>query len=138
MEAVSTPASVWAGENIMAKQSEQQLRERRHLRLRKKVKGTAERPRLCINRTLKHIHAQLIDDVSGLTLAAASTVQKDVASELNGGTGNREAAKVVGRIIAQRAKEKGVESAVFDRNGFKYHGAVKELADAAREGGLEF
>src|SRR5687768_13684712 len=106
----------------MAKKNEQQLRERRHLRLRKKVKGTAERPRLCINRTLKHIHAQLIDDVSGLTLVAASTVQKDVAGELNGGTGNREAAKVVGRIIAQRAKEKGVESAVFDRNGFKYHG----------------
>lgn len=122
----------------MAKQNEQQLRERRHLRLRQKVKGTAERPRLCVNRTLKHIHAQLIDDVSGATLAAASTVQKDVAGALSGGTGNREAAKVVGRIIAERAKTAGVESAVFDRNGMKYHGAIKELADAARAGGLEF
>ena len=122
----------------MAKQNEQQLRERRHLRLRQKVKGTAERPRLCVNRTLKHIHAQLIDDVSGATLAAASTVQKDVAGALNGGTGNREAAKTVGRIIAERAKAAGVESAVFDRNGMKYHGAIKELADAARAGGLEF
>ena len=122
----------------MAKQNEQQLRERRHLRLRQKVKGTAARPRLCVNRTLKHIHAQLIDDVSGATLASASTVQKDVASALEGGTGNREAAKTVGRIIAERAKAAGVESAVFDRNGMKYHGAVKELADAARAGGLEF
>ena len=122
----------------MAKQNEQQLRERRHLRLRQKVKGTAARPRLCVNRTLKHIHAQLIDDVSGATLASASTVQKDVASVLSGGTGNREAAKTVGRIIAERAKAAGVESAVFDRNGMKYHGAVKELADAARAGGLEF
>lgn len=122
----------------MAKQNEQQLRERRHLRLRQKVKGTAERPRLCVNRTLKHIHAQLIDDVSGATLAAASTVQKDVAGALSGGTGNREAAKAVGRIIAERAKAAGVESAVFDRNGMKYHGAIKELADAARAGGLEF
>ncbi len=122
----------------MAKQNEQQLRERRHLRLRQKVKGTAERPRLCVNRTLKHIHAQLIDDVSGATLAAASTVQKDVAGALSGGTGNREAAKTVGRIIAERAKAAGVESAVFDRNGMKYHGAIKELADAARAGGLEF
>lgn len=122
----------------MAKLTEQQLRARRHMRLRNKIKGTSQRPRLCVNRTLKHIHAQLIDDVSGLTLAAASTVQKDVAGALSGGSGNREAAKAVGRIIAQRAKEKGIETAVFDRNGFKYHGAVKELADAAREGGLEF
>lgn len=122
----------------MAKQTEQQLREKRHLRLRQKVKGTAARPRLCVNRSLKHIHAQLIDDVSGATLASASTVQKDVAAVLTGGTGNCEAAKTVGRIIAERAKAAGVESAVFDRNGFKYHGAVKDLADAAREGGLEF
>lgn len=122
----------------MAKQTEQQLREKRHLRLRQKVKGTAARPRLCVNRSLKHIHAQLIDDVSGATLASASTVQKDVAASLTGGTGNCEAAKTVGRIIAERAKAAGVESAVFDRNGFKYHGAVKDLADAAREGGLEF
>lgn len=122
----------------MAKRSEQELRARRHQRLRQKVKGTAERPRLCVNRTLKHIHAQLIDDVSGRTLAAASTVQKDVAAGLSGGTGNREAAKAIGKLIAEKAKAAGVESAVFDRNGLKYHGAVKEFADAAREGGLQF
>jgi large subunit ribosomal protein L18 len=123
----------------MRKRTEQQPRARRHLRLRQKVKGTAQRPRLCINRTLKHIHAQLIDDVSGLTVASASTVQKDVAGALNGGgTGNREAAKTVGRVIAERAQAAGIEAAVFDRNGLKYHGAVKELADAAREGGLKF
>jgi large subunit ribosomal protein L18 len=122
----------------MAKRSEQELRARRHQRLRQKVKGTSERPRLCVNRTLKHIHAQLIDDVSGRTLAAVSTVQKDVAAALSGGTGNREAAKAVGKLIAEKAKAAGVESAVFDRNGLKYHGAVKEFADAAREGGLQF
>jgi large subunit ribosomal protein L18 len=123
----------------MRKRTVEQPRARRHLRLRQKVKGTAQRPRLCINRTLKHIHAQLIDDVSGLTLAAASTVQKDVSGALNGGgTGNRAAAKEVGRVIAERAKAAGIESAVFDRNGLKYHGAAKELADAAREGGLKF
>ena len=122
----------------MAKRSEQELRARRHTRLRQKVRGTAERPRLCINRTLKHIHAQLIDDDAGVTLAAASTVQKDTVGEINVGTGNREAAKIIGRIIAQRAKEKGIEAAIFDRNGLKYHGAVKEFADAARENGLQF
>ena len=122
----------------MAKRTEQELRTRRHTRLRQKVKGTAERPRLCINRTLKHIHAQLIDDVAGVTLAAASTVQKDLAGEISGGTGNREAAKAIGRIIAQRAKDKGIKAAIFDRNGMKYHGAVKEFADAARENGLQF
>jgi len=110
----------------------------RHMRLRQKVKGTAQRPRLCVNRTLKHIHAQLIDDVSGVTLAAASTVQSDLAAQLNGGKGNREAARIIGQLIAQRAQEKGVEAVVFDRNGYKYHGAVKELADAAREAGLQF
>jgi large subunit ribosomal protein L18 len=122
----------------MAKLTDQQLRARRHVRLRNKISGTAQRPRLCVNRTLKHIHAQLIDDIAGVTLASVSTVQKDVAGALSGGTGNREAAKTVGRLIAEQAKAKGIESAVFDRNGFKYHGAVKELADAAREGGLEF
>lgn len=122
----------------MAKQTSVGLRQRRHMRLRQKVKGTAQRPRLCVNRTLKHIHAQLIDDVSGVTVAAASTVQGDLASQLNGGKGNREAARVIGQLIAQRAQEKGVEAVVFDRNGYKYHGAVKELADAAREAGLQF
>jgi large subunit ribosomal protein L18 len=122
----------------MAKQTPAGLRNLRHMRLRQKVKGTAQRPRLCVNRTLKHIHAQLIDDVSGVTLAAASTVQSDLASQLEGGKGNREAARIIGQLIAQRAQEKGVEAVVFDRNGYKYHGAVKELADAAREAGLQF
>jgi large subunit ribosomal protein L18 len=122
----------------MAKRSLNDLRHRRHLRLRQKVQGTAARPRLVINRTLRHIHAQLIDDVAGHTLAAASTLQADIASQVEGGKGSREAAKIVGQIIAQRAKEKGIESAVFDRNGNKYHGAIQEFADAAREGGLAF
>jgi large subunit ribosomal protein L18 len=122
----------------MAKQTLEGMRKRRHLRLRQKVKGTAQRPRLCINRTNQHIHAQVIDDVAGVTLAAASTIQSDIASQVTGGKGSREAAKVVGAVVAQRAKEKGIEAVVFDRNGNQYHGAVKELADAAREAGLQF
>ncbi|HVF09574.1 MAG TPA: 50S ribosomal protein L18 [Abditibacteriaceae bacterium] len=122
----------------MAKQTTHEMRTRRHLRLRQKVKGTAERPRLCVNRTLRHIHAQLIDDVSGATLAAASTVQKDIATQVDGGKGSCTAAKMVGQMIAQRAREKGIEAIVFDRNGYQYHGAVKELAEAARESGLQF
>ena len=122
----------------MAKRSLNDLRVRRHLRLRQKVKGTEQRPRLCINRTLRHIHAQLIDDVNGKTVVAATTMQSDVAAQVQGGKGSREAAKIVGQVLAQRAREKGVESVVFDRNGNKYHGAIKEFADAAREGGLVF
>ncbi len=122
----------------MAKRKPLELRQRRHLRLRQKVKGTAERPRLCINKTLNHIHAQLIDDVNGATVAAATTIQKDVASQVDGGKGSRTAAKIVGQVIAQRAKEKGIEAVVFDRNGLQYMGAVKEFADAAREAGLQF
>lgn len=122
----------------MAKKTGLQLRTRRHLRLRQKVKGTAARPRLCVNRTHNHIHVQLIDDVAGITLAAASTLQTDVSSKVEGGKGSVAAAKVVGTIIAERAREKGIESIVFDRNGVQFHGAVKELADAAREAGLRF
>ena len=122
----------------MAKKTSVQLRQRRHLRLRNKVSGTAARPRLCVNRTLKHIHVQLIDDVSGKTLASASTIQKDIAAQIEGGKGSVAAARVIGTVIAQSAKEKGIEAVVFDRNGVQYHGAVKELAEAAREGGLEF
>lgn len=108
------------------------------MRLRQKIKGTSQRPRLCINRTLNHIHAQVIDDVAGVTLAAASTVQSDVAAQVDGGKGSRAAAKVVGVTIAQRAKDKGIDAVVFDRNGNQYHGAIKEFAEAAREGGLQF
>ena len=122
----------------MAKRSLNDMRVRRHLRLRQKVKGTAQRPRLCINRTLRHIHAQLIDDAQGVTLVAASTLQSPVAAQVTGGKGSREAAKIVGLTIAQRAKDAGIESVVFDRNGNQYHGAIKEFAEAAREGGLAF
>jgi large subunit ribosomal protein L18 len=122
----------------MAKRSLNDMRVRRHLRLRQKVKGTAQRPRLCVNRTLRHIHAQIIDDVAGVTLAAASTLQGDVATLVEGGKGSRAAAKVVGQTIAQRAKDKGIDAVVFDRNGNQYHGAIKEFAEAARQGGLTF
>ena len=122
----------------MAKRSVNEMRQLRHQRLRQKVRGTAQRPRLCVNRTLRHIHAQLIDDEAGATIAAASTVQNDVAAQVDGSKGSRAAAKIVGQIIAQRAKEKGIDAVVFDRNGYQYHGAVKDLAEAAREGGLQF
>jgi large subunit ribosomal protein L18 len=122
----------------MAKRTPSELKHRRHLRLRQKVSGTSARPRLCVNRTLKHIHAQIIDDVAGVTLVAASTVQGAVGSQVEGGKGSVAAARVVGQIVAQRAKEKGIEAVVFDRNGNQYHGAIKELAEAAREAGLQF
>ena len=122
----------------MAKKSGNTLRERRHMRLRQKVKGTAARPRLHVSRTLKHIHAQVIDDVNGKTLVAASTVQTSIGSQVEGGKGSVAAARVVGAAIAELAKAKGIEAVVFDRNGVQYHGAVKEFAEAAREAGLEF
>lgn len=122
----------------MAKRTPSELKHRRHLRLRQKVTGTSARPRLCVNRTLKHIHVQIIDDVAGATLVAASTVQGAVGAQVEGGKGSRAAARVVGAIIAERAKEKGIEAVVFDRNGNRYHGAIRELAEAAREAGLQF
>jgi large subunit ribosomal protein L18 len=109
-------------------------RLKRHKRVRGKVSGTAARPRLCVFRSLQHIYAQLIDDTKGVTLAAASTVEK----EFDGYGGNMEAAKKVGGMIAARAKELGVETVVFDRGGNIYHGRVQALAEAAREGGLQF
>lgn len=122
----------------MAKHTLQDKRKKRHLRLRQKIKGTPQRPRLVINRTSKHIHAQIIDDVAGHTLAAASTVQGSIGTQVEGGKGSVAAARVVGAAIAQIAKDKGIEAVVFDRNGNQYHGAVKELAEAARESGLQF
>lgn len=122
----------------MAKKTSLEMRTRRHLRLRQKIKGTEARPRLCVNRTHNHIYAQLIDDVAGKTVASASTVQKDVSAQIEGGKGSVAAARVVGSLIAERAKAQGVESVVFDRNGVQYHGAIKELAEAAREAGLQF
>ena len=112
-----------------------QSRRRRHFRVRKKISGTADRPRLSVFRSSGHIYAQAIDDVNGRTLAAASTMEKELRA---GGTGNVEAAKKVGRLVAERAKAAGITSVVFDRGGFHYHGRVAALADAAREAGLEF
>ena len=111
-------------------------RDRRHRRVRKKVRGTAERPRLAVFRSNNHIYAQVIDDVTGRTLAAASTA--DASIKGNGGTGNIDAAKRVGALVAERASAAGVAKVVFDRGGFLYHGRVAALADAAREAGLEF
>ena len=114
----------------------QVARDRRHYRVRRKVSGTAERPRLAVFRSNKHISAQVIDDRNGRTIAAASTVEKDLRS--GGGTGNKSAATTVGRLVAERAKAAGVSRVVFDRGGFLYHGRVAAVADAAREAGLEF
>jgi len=109
-------------------------RQKRHVRVRGKISGTPERPRLSVFRSNANIYAQVIDDVNGVTLAAASTVEK----EFEGATGNKEAARKVGKAIAERAKAKGVNTVVFDRSGYLYHGRVAELAEGAREAGLEF
>ena len=111
------------------------IRERIHARIRKNLKGTPERPRLAVFRSLKHIYAQLIDDVAGVTMAAASTRDKELGV---GYGGNVDAAKKVGKLLAERAVKAGHKAVVFDRGGHQYHGRVKALADAAREAGLEF
>jgi len=118
------------------KMTKRQARLRSHKRIRNKVSGTAERPRLCVYRSLKQIYAQAIDDATGTTLASASSLEKDVSGGKTGS--NVEAAKTVGNHIAKRLLEKGVEMVVFDRGGFIYHGRVKALAEAAREAGLKF
>jgi large subunit ribosomal protein L18 len=105
--------------------------------VRKKVFGTPERPRLSVYGSLNHIYAQIIDDMKGHTLVAASTLDKELRAEIKHG-GNVESARKVGQLIAKRAVEKGIKKVVFDRGGFRYHGRIKALADAAREGGLEF
>lgn len=112
-----------------------QLRRRHHVR--RGITGTAERPRLTVFRSSKHIYAQLIDDLSGVTLAAASSATKDVRTDTKYG-GNVKAAVVVGKKLAEAAKSKGIQKAAFDRGHYRYHGRVKALADAAREGGLQF
>ncbi len=112
------------------------VRQRVHARVRAKVAGTAERPRLNVFRSLNHMYAQLIDDANAITLAAASTITKKGADKLAGG--NIEAARTIGKLIAERAQEKGIRKVVFDRGGYLYHGRVKALAEAAREAGLEF
>lgn len=114
-----------------------QRRQRIHLRIRKVVAGTPECPRLVVFRSLNNVYAQLIDDVQGVTLVEASTLDKEIREGLKH-SGNKGAGKAVGRSLADRAKAKGISSVVFDRAGFRYHGVVKELADAAREAGLKF
>jgi len=115
----------------------QLLREKRHRGVRKKVSGTAERPRLNVFRSLANIYAQIIDDERGCTLVAASTLDPEIKSAIKTG-GNIEAARLVGQLIGKRALEKGIETVVFDRGGYKYHGRVAALADGAREAGLKF
>ena len=115
----------------------EKARKSRHFRVRKKVSGTAEKPRLNVFRSVSHIYAQVIDDLSGRTIIAASSVDKELKGKVITG-GNIDAAKTVGLLIAKRAVEKGIKKVVFDRGGYLYHGRVKALADAAREGGLEF
>lgn len=112
-------------------------RERVHRRVRTKVAGTSERPRLCVFRSLKHIYAQVVDDRTGRTLASASSLDKETRQQTRGG-GNVAAAKVVGKAVAERARAAGVQQVVFDRGGYKYHGRVEALANAAREAGLKF
>jgi len=113
-------------------------RARRHARVRKKIFGTPERPRLCVHRSHKNIHAQIIDDVAGRTLVSASSLEKSVREAAGEAKGKIALSKAVGEVLAARAKEKGIEKVCFDRGGYKFHGRVKALADAAREGGLVF
>ena len=112
-------------------------RKRRHLRVRRKISGTTERPRLNVFRSLQHIYAQIIDDEQGHTVVAASTLDPDLGDEL-ADLDRSAQAKVVGKALAERAQAKGIQQVVFDRGGYKYHGRVKSLADGAREGGLKF
>jgi len=112
-------------------------RSRIHQRVRRKILGNSERPRLCVYRSLNHIYAQVVDDLVGKTLVCASTLDKEIRSDTSK-AGNVAAAKVVGKKVAERAIAKGIESVVFDRGGYLYHGRVKALAEAAREGGLKF
>ena len=119
---------------MVSKKDSNKARLHRHARVRGKISGTAECPRLNVFRSLNHIYAQLIDDVKGVTIVAASSVEKDFGE--NGG--NKAAARKVGEMLAKRALEKGIECVVFDRGGYIYHGRVQELAEGAREGGLKF
>lgn len=119
---------------MVSRKDSNKARLKRHVRVRAKISGTTERPRLCVYRSNANISAQIIDDEKGITLVSASTLEKG----FEGNGGNKEAAKKVGEIIAERAKEKGIECVVFDRGGYLYHGRVSELADGAREGGLKF
>ena len=119
---------------MISKKDSNKARLQRHKRVRAKISGTAERPRLDVFRSAKNIYAQVIDDVNGVTLVSASTIEKDFSAY----GGNKDAAQKVGQLVAERCKAKGIENVVFDRGGYLYHGRVKELAEGAREGGLQF
>ena len=121
----------------MARPTRNQIRHRIHSRIRKRLSGTRDRPRLAVFRSNKHIYAQLIDDAEGVTIATAGSIEAETRKSSASG-GNVEAAKTVGRLIAERAKEKGFEAVVFDRGGYIFHGRVRALADSAREAGLKF
>ena len=119
----------------MVKKTDRKMeRTRRHARVRRKISGTAERPRLCVYRSNTNLYVQVIDDVAGNTIVSASTLDKDVKTK----KANKEAAKELGTLIAKKALDKKIDTVVFDRSGYIYHGVVKELAEAAREGGLKF
>lgn len=120
---------------MFKKADKNEARKRRHLRVRKKVSGTSQKPRLSVYRSEKNIYAQIIDDIAGITLVSASTIDKEFDANIGS---NKEAAKSVGQMVAQRAIEKGIKQVVFDRGGYIYHGRIKELAQGAREAGLEF
>jgi large subunit ribosomal protein L18 len=131
---------MWDGVmDIRHKQRLKQLRrQRRKLRVRKKIVGTAERPRLSVYRSLKHIYAQIIDDERGHTLVSASTLDREIRALVAGVRPKKAQAEIVGRILAERARTLGIQKVAFDRNGYKYHGRVKALAEAARQAGLHF
>ena len=119
----------------MVKKTDRKMeRTRRHIRVRRKISGTAERPRLCVFRSNANLYVQIIDDVAGNTIVSASTLDKEVKTKY----ANKEAAKELGTLIAKKALDKKIETVVFDRGGYIYHGVIKELAEAAREGGLKF
>ena len=119
---------------MITKTSRKEARQKKHLKVRNKISGTAERPRLCVYRSNQNLYVQVIDDVAGNTLASASTLDKEIKNK----HANKEAAKEIGALIAKRALAKNIKDVVFDRGGYIYHGVVKEIAEAAREGGLVF
>lgn len=122
---------------MISKTCKNDVRKRKHLRVRKKISGTSARPRLCVFRSLSHIYAQVIDDTKGATLVSASTMDKELKDKISA-SGNIEAAAEVGKLVAQRALANGIETVVFDRGGYIFHGRVAALAEAAREAGLKF
>jgi large subunit ribosomal protein L18 len=129
---------LFRGYEGIVRYSRTEKRKRRHIRVRKKVVGTPDRPRLVVFRSSKHIYAQLVDDTTGKVVAAASTLEKSIGGDRASTTGKVEIARAVGKLVGERALKQGIERVVFDRGGYKYHGRVAALADAAREAGLEF